>query len=138
VIEMSLPIPSDFPEGTYDAVFCDLGNTVRRTFRNDPSLLEPRDLVGLLRAIRLQTDMKRTTLFFHVPSPERGISVQGQSLPNLPGSVRAVFASKREIPLVPIRSDLTRTSTTPWVVEGLQTLHFTVAKDPGLSLSLDP
>jgi hypothetical protein len=64
--------------------------------------------------------------------------VQGQSLPNLPGSVRAVFASKREVPLAPIRSDLTRTSNTPWVVEGLQTLHFTVAKDPGLSLSLDP
>ena len=42
----------------------------------------------------------------HVPSPERGLSVQGQPLPNLPGSVRAVFASKREGPTPPIRTDI--------------------------------
>ena len=33
-----------------------------------------------------------------MPTPERGLAVQGQELPNLPGSVRAAFASKKESP----------------------------------------
>ena len=90
---------------------------------------------GLIRTIRLQTEPKRTAVYVHVPSPERGLSVQGQPLPNLPGSVPAVFASKREGPTAPIRTDITRVATTHWVVEGMQMLRFTVAKDAGLSLS---
>jgi hypothetical protein len=62
--------------------------------------------------------------------------VRGQALPNLPGSVRAVFASKREVPVAPIRTDLVASISTGRVVEGMQSLKFTVAKDPGLSLSL--
>jgi hypothetical protein len=136
LLEVALSIPSDFPEGAYEAVFCDSGNSVRRAFRNDPSLMEPRDLAGVLRTLRLQTEPKRTAVFFQVPAPERGLSIQGQALPNLPGSVRAVFASKREVPAPPIRSDLVKVVSTSWVVDGLQTLRFTVAKDPGLSVSL--
>jgi len=134
-VEVSVPIPDDFPEGPGEIVFCDAGNSIRRKLRNEPAVLEPRDLTGLIRTIRLQTEPKRTSLYVHVPSPERGLSVQGQPLPNLPGSVRAVFASKREGPSVPIRTDITRVAATHWVVEGMQILRFTVAKDAGLSLS---
>jgi hypothetical protein len=134
-VEISIPIPANFPEGPCEAVFSDAGNSIRRKLRNDPALLEPRDLAGLIRTIRMQTEPRRTAVYAHVPSAERGLSVQGQSLPNLPGSVRAVFASKREGPTAPIRSDLVGVAATGWVVEGTQTLRFTVAKDAGLSLS---
>ncbi len=136
-IEVSLPIPTDFPEGPHEAVFCDAGNSVRRYFRNDPSLLEPRDLSGVLRSLQAQTGPKRTAVYLHVPSPERGVSIRGQALPNLPASVRAVFASKREIPVTPIRSDIIKVAPTSWVVEGTHSLRFTVAKDAGLSVSLE-
>jgi hypothetical protein len=134
-IEIALKIPEDFPEGACEIVVCDAANSIRRRLRNEPAVLEPRDLDGLIRTIRLQTEPKRTAVYMHVPSPERGLSVQGQTLPNLPGSVRAVFASKREGPTPPIRTDLSRVATTHWVVEGMQMLRFTVAKDAGLSLS---
>jgi hypothetical protein len=137
-LELSLPIPGDFPEGPHEAVFCDSATSVRRTFRNDPALFEPRDLEGVLRSLRIQTEPKRTAVYLHVPSPERGLSIQGQALPNLPGSVRAVFASKREVPVAPIRSDMVKVAPTSWVVEGTHTFRFTVAKDAGLSLSLYP
>jgi hypothetical protein len=135
-IEIALPIPADFPEGTHEAAFCDAASSIRRAFRNDPALLEPRDLAGVLRALRIQTEPKRTAVYLHVSSPERGLSIQGQALPNLPGSVRAVFASKREVPVAPIRADIVKVASTSWVVEGAHTLRFTVAKDTGLSLSL--
>ena len=137
-IEVSLPLPTDFPEGPHEAVFCDAASSVRRRFRNNPSLLEPRDLAGVLRSLHAQTGPKRTAVYLHVPSPERGVSIRGQALPNLPTSVRAVFASKREVPATPIRSDIIKVTPTSWVVEGAHTLRFTVAKDAGLSVSLDP
>jgi hypothetical protein len=135
-IEVSLPIPSDFPEGAYEAIFGDASSSLKRAVRNDPSLLDPHDLAGVLRFLKVQIEPKRTAVYLQVPSPERGVTVQGQALPNLPGSVRSVFASKREVPVATIRSDLTRAVTTPWVVEGAHTLRFTVVKDAGLSVSL--
>jgi hypothetical protein len=135
-VELALAIPSEFPEGVHEAVFCDMGNSIRRRFRNDPSLLEPHDLGAVVQAIRVQIEPKRTAIYLHVTAPERGLSVRGQALPNLPGSVRAVFASKREVPVAPIRSDLVASISTGRVVEGAQSLKFTVAKDAGLSLSL--
>jgi hypothetical protein len=135
-VELSLLIPSDYPEGPCEVGLCDAGTTVRRRLRNEPSLLEPRDLDSVIRTIRSQTEPKRTSVYLHVPAPQRGVSIQGQALPNLPSSVRAVFASKREAPVPGIRSDLVQSAATPWVVEGAVSLRFTVVKDAGLSLSL--
>jgi len=135
VVELALAIPTDFPEGVHEAVFSDMAGALRRRFRNEPTLAEPRDLPALIRTIRAQTDPKRTSVFLQVSSPERGLAVQGQELPNLPGSVRAAFASRKEVPAQLIRSDLTSVGATSWVLEGTQSLRFTVAKDAGLSLS---
>lgn len=135
VLETAIPIPVDHPEGTYEAVFCDLGNSIRRRFHNEPALNDPKDLGALLKTIRMQTDARRTTLFAHIPTPERGVAVQGQDLPNLPGSARAVFTSRKEVPVAPIRADVVTTIDTGWVLEGSHTLRFSVAKDTGLSLS---
>jgi hypothetical protein len=135
-IEASLPIPGDFPEGPCEVVICDAGNSIRRRFRNNPALLEPRDVAGVIDAIQVQTEPKRNAVYVHVPAPERGVLVKGQALPNLPGSVRAVFTSKRETPTAPVRSDMVVVLPTDWVIEGMHSLRFTVAKDDGLSLSL--
>ena len=115
-----MPIPADFPEGRLR------GRLLRRGQQHPPALpqrsraLEPRDLAGFMQTIRMQTEPKRTAVYLHVPSPDAGLSVQGQALPNLPGSVRAVFASKTRGPAAPIRSDLvTRRARPSWVVEGV-------------------
>ena len=136
-VVLSMPIPADFPEGSYEAIYSDVAGTLRRRFSNEPSLGEPRDLAGFMKTIRLQTEPKRTAVYAHVPTPDRGLAVQGQELPNLPGSARAVFASKKEVPLQTIRSDLIVAAPTSWVIEGTQTLRFTVAKDAGFSISLN-
>jgi len=133
-IEAVLPLPSDLDPGTYEASITDLANSLRRRFRNDPSLVEPRDLDALLRSLRFQTEPRRTSLYLHVPLPDRGVAVRGQSLPNLPASARAVFSTSRQTPEPSIKADLIEAVETPWVVEGAQSLRFTVVKDAGLSL----
>lgn len=133
-VPIALALPADLPEGTYDLTVCDATTSVRRRIRNEPALAEPRDVDGLLDLLRLQTHLRRTTLYLHVPLPERGYSVHGQALPNLPGSARAVFASGRQTTEPPIRTDLVREADTPWVIEGGQSLRFTVVKDAAVSL----
>jgi hypothetical protein len=133
-VEFVLPMPPDLEPGTYEATLCDLTGSLRRRFRNEPALMEPRDLAGVIESIRLQTRPHRTALYLHVPLPDRGIAVKGQALPNLPGSVRAVFATGRQSQDPAVRTDLIGVAETPYVVEGTQSLKFTVVKDTGISL----
>jgi hypothetical protein len=132
-VEVVLPLPPDLLEGTHEVVVCDSTSSFRRRVRNEPSLVEPRDVAAILRLLRFQTELKRTTLYLHVPAPDRGLAVQGQELPNLPGSVRAVFAGARQTPSSAIRADYVATTDTPWVIEGSHTLKFTVVKDANLA-----
>jgi len=134
VVEVGLALPRDLEEGHYEATVCDMSSSLRRRFRNEPALLEPHDLAGVLQAIRLQVAPKRTALYLHVPLPDRGLAVEGQPLPNLPGSARAVFSTGRQSQEPPVRADMVQVAETPWVVEGGQSLKFTVVKDTGLSL----
>ena len=133
-VEVALPLPDDFPEGALRGRLLRRGDSLRRRFRNEPPLLEPRDLDGVIEAIRLQTEPKRTAIYLHVPSPDRGLAVQGQAAAEpagqRPGRLRLEARSPRP---QPIRSDLVTVEPDPWVVEGTQTLRFTVVKDAGLS-----
>jgi hypothetical protein len=133
-VSVELKLPDDLPEGTYEASLCDLSNNLRRRLRNEPQLLEPHDVDSLLRMIRAPIEQNRKSISLHVPRPDKGLAVRGQTLPNLPGSVRAVFATSRQTPEPQTRADLVARVETPWVIEGSQTLRFTVAKDAGLSL----
>jgi len=133
-VTVNVPLPKDIEEGPHELAILDSTNSLRRTFRNDPGKLEPRDVESLLNVIRFQTLPRRTALHLHIANSEKGLAVHGQSLPNLPGSARAVFASARKTQDNVVRSDLLQTTETPWVVEGTQSLRFTVFKDSGLSL----
>jgi hypothetical protein len=134
VVPVTVALPADLPEGNYELAVCDATNSLRRRLRNEPGLAEPHDVGALLGFLRLQTSSRRTNLYVHVPLPDRGLSVEGQPLPNLPGSARAVFASSRQTTEPPVRADLVQAAETHWVVEGSQSLRFTVVKDAALSL----
>lgn len=133
-VAVTLPLPEDLPEGSYEASVCDVTNSLRRRFRNEPGLSEPHDLNGLLSVLRFQTGPRRTSLYLHVLLPDRGLAVHGQPLPNLPGSARAVLATSRQTQEPQVRADLVQSADTSWVVEGTQTLKFSLVKDAGFSL----
>ncbi len=134
IVTVTVPLPEELGEGSHDLVVLDSTNSLRRTLRNDPGRMEPRDLEGLLDIVRFQTLPKRTDLHLHIALPDRGVAVLGQSLPNLPASARAVFSSARKTQETPVRSDIVQKAETPWVIEGSQTLKFSVVKDTGISL----
>jgi SpoIVB peptidase S55 len=133
-LTVSLPTPADLEEGSYDASVLDSTNSLRRRLRNEPARSEPRDIPSLLDFLRFQVQARHTVLYLHVPLTERGVAVEGQSLPNLPGSARAVFATTRRTSESPVRADLIKEVETPWVLDSSQTIKFHVVKDTGLSL----
>jgi hypothetical protein len=122
-------VPEDMPEGTYEVAAVDLSKSLQRRFRNEPYRLEPRDLDGVIETIRYQIAPSRQAIYLHLPEPERGLAVEGQALPSLPGSVRGVLISSRRTPPAPVKSEQVSVAETDWVIEGAQTLRFVVAKD---------
>lgn len=136
-ITVKVPIPADLAEGTYEVVVADAALSLKRRVAGAPHMSSPRDLDTLVDFLNLQAELTRSTLFVHVPMPQRGLAVEGQALPNLPGSTRAVFTtSARRAAPATIREDLILNTDTRWVVEGSETLKFTVVKDSGLALGL--
>ena len=85
--------PPTSPKGRYEAVFCDMTNSLRRRFRNEPAPGSSRAtstaFIGRSGS-RPSPSGPRSTCTSRCPSA--AWPSQGQALPNLPGSVRAVFA----------------------------------------------
>lgn len=133
-VDVAITLPPDLPEGTQELTICDLNNSFRRRFRNQPSLSEPHGLEQLLDVIRLQAESRHDQLFLHLPLPERGLDVAGQTLPNLPSSARAVFASNRKTTEGFVRAEQLSVLGTSWVIEGSLSQKFQVVKDRNLSL----
>ena len=132
-VEIEVPIPADFPEGSHELIVSDMAISLRRKFRNDPVMSEPRDVPGVLAGIRQQVAPKRNALYAHVALPDRGVAVQGQSLPNLPSSVRSLFSAGRQTAEPGLRADQVTSVETAWVLDGSQNLRFHVARDTGIS-----
>jgi hypothetical protein len=131
--EVALTLPSDLPEGTYELTVCDQGNSLRRRLRNNPELLEPKNLDDLFRFLHFQGGPKRTTLYIHLPLPDKGLAVDGQALPNLPASARAVISSSRRTAEPALKADAIASKVTPLALEGTQAIKFTVVKDADLA-----
>ncbi len=135
VVEVAVPLSAGLPEGTYEVVVCDMTASMRRRTQSEPHRADPRTVEGLLDFLRFQAELKRNALFVHIPLPDRGLAVEGQPLPNLPGSARAVLSDSRETPPSLIKTELIQPAETRWVVEGSQSLKFRVERDTQLSLS---
>jgi hypothetical protein len=129
VYPVRIRVPADLPEGTYELSIVDLGRSLQKRFRSTPGLLEPKTPADLIELLRLKNEPTRTALYAHIPLPARGLTVKGQALPDLPSSVRSVLASPRETPDPPVRNELIHSQETPWVLDGVQTVSFTVVRD---------
>jgi hypothetical protein len=133
-VTIALPIPADLPEGNYEATLCDASASLRRMVSASPHLSDPHDLDALLAFLKLQAGARRSSLYLHVPRPDRGLAISGQALTSLPASARAVMIGTRQTAPPTVRAEMTATVETEWVVEGSQALKFQVVKDPELSL----
>ena len=62
------------------------------------------------------------------------MAVAGQALPNLPGSLRTVFAGSRETAPPVVKSERVVALPTEYVIEGNQAIKFEVVRDTELTV----
>jgi len=138
-VTLKLDLPVDMPEGIYEAFIGDSASSLRRRLSNDQALLSPINLAGLMKTLRIDVaTTQNQDLYLHVALPQQGLSVQGQTLPNLPGSVRSVFSSRHDSTKPStVKSDLIQSVSTSWVLEGRDTVKFAVLKDTGVTGNTD-
>ncbi len=124
----TLKLPDDLPEGDYTVTAADETEAARQALHDDPNLSNPQDVEQVLRAVRVQTEAKRTRLTLRVPLGPTGVAVDGKSLPDLPAGVVQILGTGRRTAAQPIASALTSSQPTDWVLEGSETAHFTVVR----------
>jgi hypothetical protein len=124
----TLKLPDDLPEGDYTATATAESEAARLALHDDPNLNNPQNVEQVLRAVRMQTEAKRTRLTLRVPLGSSGVAVEGKSLADLPAGVAQILGSSRRTGAQPICTALTSNQSTDWVLEGSETAHFTVVR----------
>jgi hypothetical protein len=127
-LPVTLKLPTDLPEGSYTAHLCDDMTNARHELRDNPNLNNPQDLDQVFEALKVQTAVKRTNVVLRVPINAVGVALEGKSLPNLPPSMVQILGSTRRTGAQTMGGALVSRQNTDWVVQGTETLHFTVAK----------
>jgi hypothetical protein len=127
-VSLSLKLPRDLSEGTYVATIGDDLLNARLTLRDNPTLNNPSNLAQVFEAVRVQTSVQRTNLVMRLPVPHTGVALNGKSLPDLPPSMVQILGSSRRSGAQTMSSALVARQPTDWVVQGSESVRFTVVR----------
>jgi hypothetical protein len=127
-VPVMLKLPADMAEGPYVATIGDELLNARLTLRDNPTLSNPTSLDQVFESVRVQTSVKRTNLVLRVPVPESGVALGGKALPNLPSSMVQILGNTRRTGAQTMNSALVARQPTDWVVQGSDTVRFTVVR----------
>jgi hypothetical protein len=128
-LRVTLKLPADLPEGSYSATVCDDLTAARAELRDNPTLMNPQNIDQVFQALEVQTKAKRSNLVVRVPVSAVGVAVAGKSLPNLPPSMVQILSNTRRTGAQTISGALVSRQATDWVVQGSESVKFTVTKN---------
>ncbi len=83
----------------------------------------------MFEALKVQTSAKRTNLVVRVPINAVGVALAGRSLPNLPPGMVQILGEARRTGTQTMGGALVSRQATDWVVQGAESVRFTVAKN---------
>jgi hypothetical protein len=128
-VAVSLALPKDLPEGTYTASIGDDLTNARAELRDNPTLSNPQNIEQLFQALNVQTAARRTNLVVRVPIGSTGVALGGKALPNLPPSMVQILGNSRKTGAQAVSSALVARHATDWVIQGGDSVRFTVTKN---------
>ena len=129
-VELSLPLPAGLPEGDYTLQVCDGPTHVRLLLRDDPLLGVPQSREKLLEQQRLLCSAERTNIVARLAVSRSSLAVDGLEHRDLPASVAEQLSeSRRSTPIAQtLPTVVVASAQTPYVVQGLHKLKFTVSR----------
>jgi hypothetical protein len=129
-VPMKLTLPADLADGSYTVNFSDDLAQARQELRDNPHLLQPRTLDDVYQALGLITRAKRSNLVMRLPTQEVGLSLEGKTLPHLPGSMVQILSSTKRTGVQHISGSVVARQATPFVITGRgYSIRFTVRKN---------
>jgi hypothetical protein len=128
-VPIALPLPADIPEGSYTAMLGDDLASARQELRDNPLINYPQTLDQLFQGLHIITGIKRTNLTVRLQLAGNGVAVGGKALPNLPPSMVQIMAGSRRGGAQQLGSAIVARHPTEWVIQGADSLRFTVAKN---------
>jgi hypothetical protein len=127
-VPVTLALPADMPEGNYTATIGDGLAGARQEIRDNPNLANPLNVESLFAAVKVMTAAQRTDLVVRVPLGGTGVALEGATLPNLPPSMVQILGNSRRTGAQTVNGAVVSRRATDWVVQGSDTVRFTVAK----------
>ena len=127
-VPLALKLPADLPEGSYAATVSDELASIRQDLHDNPNLSNPPDLEHLFKSVNLAISARHKYLVLRVPTQAVGVALNGTSLPNLPPSMVQILGTSRRTGVQNITGALTTQQSTDWVVQGSETVRFTVSR----------
>lgn len=129
-VEVKLPLPESLPEGEHTLTLCDGPTHVRMLLRENPLLSFPQSRAKLLEQQRLLAGARRTHLFARLAVPTASVAAEGAELRNLPASVAEQLSDSRRggAAAQPLPTLAAAETATPFVLQGMQKLKFTVSR----------
>jgi hypothetical protein len=128
-IPVKLKLPADLPEGVYTATVSDDLANARKEISDNPNLANPQNIDHVMQALKVQVSAKRTSLTIRVPTGAAGVALNGKALPNLPPSMVEVLGNTKRTGAQPVGGALVARHHTQWVVQGSESVRFTVCKN---------
>jgi len=127
-VPLTLTLPADMPEGNYTATIGDGLAGARHEIRDNPNLANPLNVESLFAAVEVMAAAQRTDLVVRVPLGGTGVALEGATLPNLPPSMVQILGNSRRTGAQTVNGALVSRRATDWVVQGSDSVRFTVAK----------
>lgn len=128
-VRVTLKLPHDLPEGSYSASVGDDLSAVRSDLRDRPALGSPQNAEQVLAGVRHLTTARRTSIAVRLALGTTGVALEGKELPDLPESMVKLLGSGRRSGSQSIRSSITERTTTPWVIQGQESVSFKVTRN---------
>jgi hypothetical protein len=122
----TLHIPEDLPEGEITLFVCDARNSMRMTAVMNPEKHKPHSFDQLVDI--LQEGEKNNEIAVRLFLPRGGVTVQGEELPSLPGSIISIMSSSRETGVERLTGEISRRIPTRWVISGCHQLVIRVER----------
>ena len=128
-VAVELKLPADLPEGPYVLTVSDDIACVRANLRDNPTLSNPQTVEQILESVQAQLAARRTNVALRLPLTASGVALEGKALPDLPGSMVHILSNSKRTGAQSMNGALVVRQPTDWVIQGSETVKFTVSKN---------
>ena len=122
-----LRLPADLPDGSYRCMVGDAGEEMELLTDLEPHRFKPRDLAGVLKALRIGA--KRERLYMRLVLPSGGLAVEGIPLADLPPSRARLLTGSGLTKIQRYRRSIGTSKQMPFLVRGGRSFEIIVDKN---------